>query len=396
MIQIKISNHLRLTLLAVGLYLVFPYLLPGQEVDLLVSPGKLSKVHSQWGGINNCNQCHTEKKKADPLKCLTCHKDLAERINNGKGYHKDKKMECIYCHPEHQGEDFKLIEWSVKEFDHEETGYPLTGLHKKIIDCDKCHTLANTVPGKKGKSYLLKDTACGDCHTDIHLKQFNKNCEACHSTDGFKGELLKFNHQTDSTYALQGKHAALACEKCHMKKKQTFPGGPGEAVLYKPISAQCTACHEDFHRGQLDNDCRKCHTLDAFKPAPGFNHQKTRFPLTGFHEGLECGKCHPRIGLTVAGEMVETIKYKPLGAVCMDCHRDFDHSRTAFVLTGKHRGQDCRACHNEKNPNTRKTRNTQAGMFECRVCHASPHPGQGQRQDCPECHTTETWRVDSW
>lgn len=600
MIKIKKSNRLRLTLMATGLCLVFPYLLPGQEVDLLVSPGKLSKVHSQWGGINNCTQCHTEKKKADPLKCLACHKDLAERINKGKGYHKDKKMECISCHPEHQGEDFKLIEWNVKEFDHTETGYSLTGLHKKINDCDKCHTPANTVPGKKTRSYLLKDAACaachidphknqlgsacdkchgieipfkeivfnheqtkyplkgahqktgcakchkekqwtglrfgmcgdchkdphqpafgqkctdchnenswktqafnhdrtryplrgkhisvtcakchppgeknrkpafancgdchrkdphagqfnkdcgachvvegfekilynhdatrypltgkhknvsckkchyargdsktvvykplamacGDCHTDIHLKQFNKNCEACHSTEGFKGEFLKFHHQTDSTYSLQGKHAALACEKCHQKKKQTFPGGPGEAVLYKPISTQCTACHEDFHRGQLDSDCRKCHTLDAFKPAPGFNHQKTRFPLTGFHEGVECGKCHPRIRLTTtAGNTMETVKYKPVGTTCMECHRDFDHSKTAFALTGKHRGRDCRACHNGKTPNTRKTRKVQTGTFECRVCHPSPHPGQGQRQDCSECHTTETWRVDSW
>jgi hypothetical protein len=577
--------------------ILVPFLLPCQEADLLVSPGKLSKVHAHLSGIKNCNQCHTAGKKTDPLKCLACHKDLAERINAGKGYHRDKKTGCITCHPEHHGEEFQLILWDVKKFDHAETGYTLTGLHRKVTDCDRCHTGANAVPGKKAKTYLLKDarcaachrdvhqgqlgkacdkchgldtpfkqiafnhdktsfplkgghsrvecgkchkekkwtglrfadctdchrdphqppfkktcrschnenswrvstfdhdqtryplrgkhgalscekchptgkkskkmpfsncrdchktdphqgqfesdckachvvaafknitynhdtsrypltgkhrtvscrkchyaretsktviykplgTNCSDCHKDIHLEQFNKRCEDCHNTKGFKREFLEFDHQADSTYPLQGKHAQTACEKCHLAKKQDFPAGFGEAVLYRPISSKCTTCHEDYHQGQLDSDCRKCHGLDSFKPAPGFDHQNTKFSLKIFHETVKCLDCHPLIRTTAAGVIKETVKYKSVGTTCLDCHRTFDHSKTAFALTGKHRQVDCRYCHNEKTPHTRRMRRTPSGMFECRHCHVSPHPGN--QPDCAGCHTTKSWRVDPW
>jgi hypothetical protein len=585
------------------LFMVLPgSLLFSQGVDLLVSPGKLSKVHSQYAGIKNCSQCHSERKKADPLKCLACHKDLAERINAGRGYHKGKKADCVTCHPEHQGENFNLIEWNPKEFAHSETGYILTGLHKKIPACDKCHTALNAVPGKKTGTYLLKDNrcaachkdyhkgqlgascdkchntetpfkqtvfnhektkfplkgahikvecakchkknenenkwtglrfsmcsdchknphlppfkqkcsdchnentwktsafnhdqtrfqlrgkhtaltcskchpageknrklafanctdchkkdphkgqfnkdckschvvegfekvlynhdttrfpltgkhigvsckkchhyaagdsktivykplgmACYDCHTDIHLKQFNKNCEACHSTAGFKREFLKFDHQKDSSYALQGKHTSLRCEKCHIKKKQEFPAGLGETVLYKPVSNKCTTCHDDFHLGQLDLDCQKCHGFDSFKPVKTFDHQKTRFSLKGFHETVACEKCHPKIRLSAGGKTIETVKYKPIGASCMECHKNFDHSRTAFPLVGKHLDLECRLCHNEKTPNTRKTKVSQKSIFDCTSCHISPHTGY--RQNCTDCHNSKTWRVNPW
>lgn len=578
---------------------LIPVVLLSQDVGLLVSPGTLSKVHAQWSGIKNCSQCHTAGKKTDPVKCLDCHKDLAARIAAGTGYHRSKKEKCAACHPEHNGEDFQLIHWDIKNFDHSETGYPLTGLHRKVSDCDRCHTPARRLPGKKLKSYLLKDTrcaachqdvhkgqlgttcdkchgletpfrqivfnhdkssfplqgahrkvdctrchkekkwkglvfsncgdchrdphrppfkqrcagchdekanswrvstfdhnrtryplrgkhrtlsckkchppgqknwkipfsncsnchkkdphqgqfdrdcktchvvegfkkilynhdtgrypltgkhrtvscskchyargtgktvvykplktGCADCHQDIHLHQFDKRCEVCHTTAGFKREFLEFDHQRDSTYPLQGKHRTAACEKCHVKKTQRFPAKMGEAVIYRPISNRCTTCHQDYHQGQLAGNCQKCHGFDSFKPAPGFDHRKTRFSLQMFHETVECRKCHPLVRLTGPGGSKETIKYKPVGTSCLTCHRGYDHSRTAFSLTGKHRNLDCQLCHNAKTPHTRKTRKRFGGMFECRDCHASPHPGY--QTNCTKCHTTETWRVDPW
>jgi len=571
----------------------------GQDVGLLISPGPLSKVHAQWSGIKNCSQCHTAGKRTDPLRCLECHKELAARINAAKGYHRDKKEDCAVCHPEHNGEDFQLIHWDIKDFDHTETGYPLTGLHKKVNDCNRCHTPANSLPDKKMKSYLIKDsrcvachpdvhkgqlgitcdkchgvdtpfkqivfdhdksafplkgvhvkvdcvkchlekqwtglrfqncsdchpnphrppfkqrctschdkkantwrvstfdhnqtryplkgkhraltcnkchppnqesrkmpfnncsdchkrdphqgqfkkdckschvvegfkkiiydhdnsnypltgkhrvTACEKCHTprgskktviykplkmdclschkDIHLGQLNKRCETCHTTAGFKRSFLLFDHQKDSKYQLQGKHRTTACEKCHLKTAQRFPDGTGETVLYRPISHKCTTCHQDYHQGQLEMDCQKCHNFTAFKPAPGFDHRQTRFSLQGFHEQVECRKCHPLMKVTQAGDIKETIKYKSVGSTCLDCHREFNHTRTAFKLTGKHQNLDCKLCHNPKTPNTRKTRKTSNGKFQCKDCHISPHPGNQNR--CVECHTTESWRVDSW
>lgn len=579
------------------LSLLLPSFLQSQELDLLVSPGKLSKVHAEFSGIKNCAKCHTAGKQTDPLKCLECHKNLAERINRNSGYHRDKKKECISCHPEHNGEEFLLIHWDIKKFDHSETGYPLSGLHRKVTECDRCHTPLNTPGKKKSKSYLLKDarcaachkdvhngqlgtacdkchgldtpfkqvafdhgktrfplkgahlkvecekchkakqwtglrfsrcsdchtdphrppfqkkcadchnenswkvttfdhdqtryplrgkhrslacekchdprkkskkmafsncsdchkkdphnrqfdrdcktchvvrgfretiynhdtgrypltgkhrsvdckkchyargtsrtviykplkTGCADCHKDTHLRQFDKTCETCHTTDGFKKGFLRFDHQTDSTYPLQGKHGTVPCEKCHVTKKRDFPGGFGEAVLYRPIPSKCTTCHRDVHQGQLGDDCGKCHGMNAFKPVAVFDHERTRFSLVLFHETVECVKCHPRVRVTEAGEIKEIVKYKSVGSTCMDCHRNFDHSTTAFALTGRHRDRDCGECHNKKTPHTRKTRKTRDGAFACRYCHASPHPGN--MSNCAECHTTKNWRVENW
>jgi hypothetical protein len=587
------------TVLVVGLMgiLTVTGFLEGQEVDLLVSPGKLSKIHAHLSGVNNCVKCHTEGKQTDSTKCLACHKDLAARIDSGRGYHRDKKDDCITCHPEHHGEDFKLIYWNIEDFDHSETGYPLTGLHAKVTDCHSCHSPSLRLPGKKSISFLLKgshcstchkdvhngqlgqacdkchstatpfrniafdhqktsfplrgghlkvdcskchiekqwkgltfsrcsdchsdphrpafkkrcadchnedswrvsvfdhnqtryplrgkhrglacekchppdkkskktafsdckdchrvdphkgqferdcktchvvedfktitfnhdssrypltgkhrsvacakchfsgvkdgavvykplQTRCSDCHKDPHRGQFNKSCETCHSTAGFDRESLAFDHRKDSSYPLLGKHAQLNCEKCHFKKYREFPAGTGEAVHYRPIGTACLNCHQDYHRGQLARECRQCHGFDYFSPSVGFDHEKTRFSLKGFHEKVKCLECHKPVQIVQNGKSYETVKYVSLGAVCLDCHRGYDHSRTAFPLTGRHLLVDCRRCHNKKSPNMRRTRKTAGGRFECRHCHKSPHPG-GQ-PNCIECHTTKNWQVKDW
>jgi hypothetical protein len=581
--------------------------LGGQEVDLLISPGKLSQPHAHLSGVANCSQCHTEKKKADPLKCLACHRDLAERITAGRGWHRGKKDGCITCHPEHQGEDFKLIDWDLKKFSHAETGFPLVGLHKKITDCAACHatanalpprgTVVNALPRKDVKTYLLKAAdcaachpdphrgqlgsqcarchsveapfkqaafdhgksrfplngahkslacgtchenqkwkglafsrcsdchadphrpsfgkecrachqetswrtsrfnhdqtrfplrgkhsalacsqchpdggkgrkiafancsdchrqdphggqfgtncqdchvvdgfekvsfnhnntrfpltgkhlavscqkchpkkssektaankpvamACADCHHDVHLGQFAADCGACHSTRGFNDAGLKFNHQTASTFPLLGKHATRACQVCHKKIKMAFPAGNGETVLYKPLAAECIACHDDYHQGQLAKDCRQCHGFDSFRPAPGFDHNRSRFSLQLFHDAVGCRECHPLAAFTVRGKTVQTVQYKNISGECRDCHRDFDHSRTAFVLTGAHQDLDCRLCHNSKTPNVRKPGAAVKSETECSLCHRSPH--LGLQKNCRECHSGKNWRVEQW
>lgn len=582
---------------AVFYFFLPPVPLRAQDAELLVAPGKLSRVHAGLAGIQNCTACHTEKKKVDPGKCMACHKDLAARIKAGRGLHKKWAASCLPCHPEHQGEDFKLIEWDLKKFSHGETGFPLTGMHKKIANCSACHGTANALPRKTGKTYLLKDTgcaachpdphrgergtscaqchsldvpfkqaafdhaqtgfplrgahktvacaqchpggtknariafascgdchadrhqpsrgkdcrachdenswktarfnhdrtrfplrgkhqalacaqchpvgskigkipfascsdchrrdphqgrfgkdcqschvvegfqkasfnhadtrfpltgkhaavacrkchaqkgsggaavfkplpmACASCHADVHLGQFAKGCDACHTTQGFAGAALKFDHQAASAFPLQGKHAAIACAQCHVKTRGAFPAGQGEAVRYKPLAGECLACHGDYHQGQLARDCRQCHGLDSFKPAPGFDHERSRFPLKLFHQGVACRQCHPPAGFTAAGKTVQTARYKNIGGECRECHRDFDHGRTGFALSGAHGGLDCGACHNARTPNIRKKGTGQADM-ECTGCHKSPH--LGRQKNCRECHSGKDWRVEPW
>ncbi len=162
--------------------------IPCQELDLQESPGELSKVHEGLRGVKNCVKCHTAKKEIDASKCLYCHKELALRISAGKGFHKEKGEECAACHQEHNGENVPLIQWDIEEFDHSETGYLLTGSHRKVTDCDKCHTSANAPPRKYSKTFFLKDNRCSACHKDIH-NGYHPNCIDCHTTKDWRVDI---------------------------------------------------------------------------------------------------------------------------------------------------------------------------------------------------------------
>src|ERR1039457_5948872 len=89
-----------------------------------VSPGPLSKAHRSLDG-------------APKLKCLDCHSEIRALVRQHESYHghvvdrAKGDMDCVRCHTEHYGEDFRIYKWetSKEEFDHKQTGYPLVGRH---------------------------------------------------------------------------------------------------------------------------------------------------------------------------------------------------------------------------------------------------------------------------
>lgn len=171
--------------------LVFSTLIWAQEqYSVDDAPGPLSTAHKDTPGLKNCSQCHSADLDVVSTKCLSCHREIAGRISAKRGFHRDKAESCSDCHTEHEGEETKLVEWDVTEFDHKETGYALIGSHKKITDCLACHTKDNSVPRKTTVSYLLKDSRCLVCHPSPHPGD-QDNCQACHSPDGWRVEIWK-------------------------------------------------------------------------------------------------------------------------------------------------------------------------------------------------------------
>ena len=355
---------------------------------------------------NACAKCHTEaswktttfdhertkyplRGKHVGLKCEQCHRDgkmgkvpfAACRDCHAKDPHQGQfENDCGSCH--------NISGFQPWTADHRTTRYPLTGKHATVA-CAKCHFAAKD---KGPVVYKPLKTGCADCHKDAHLGQFTKGCEACHPTVGFDRATLAFDHQRDSSYKLEGAHAAVKCEACHKKESGPFPSGVAEAVRYKPLPADCASCHADFHGGQVGPDCRKCHDIIHFKPAPGFDHEKTRYSVKGLHETVACDKCHPPDKISVAGKTIDSPRYRPVGTKCADCHKAFDHSTSAYPLTGKHSRLDCAVCHNAKTPNVKRLRAVPAGKFKCQDCHANPHPGK--QDNCLDCHTTKGWAID--
>ncbi|HSB53107.1 MAG TPA: hypothetical protein VLD58_02080, partial [Gemmatimonadales bacterium] len=65
-------------------------------------------------------------------------------------------------------------------------------------------------------------------------------------------------------------------------------------------------------------DCERCHGVDGFRPASGFDHDRdTPFALKGAHSRVECTACHST-RRTVAGRAI--VVYAPLSGKCESCH----------------------------------------------------------------------------
>jgi hypothetical protein len=84
-------------------------------------------------------------------------------------------------------------------------------------------------------------------------------------------------------------------------------------------------------------------------------------------EGIECGACHTPEGWRVSGSV--------------SGDTGFDHARTGFPLSGRHRAVPCTGCHVPGQETTR----------ECASCHEDFHQGRLGRA-CDRCHSAISWQ----
>jgi hypothetical protein len=110
---------------------------------------------------------------------------------------------------------------------------------------------------------------------------------------------------------------AVPCARCH----------PADAVRARSSRQfvwsevpRCETCHRDVHGGQFSaaryGGCASCHIPDGWNRLL-FAHDRTSFPLTGKHDGVDCVRCHPAQG-TAGG--TGTRRFAGTPAKCIDCH----------------------------------------------------------------------------
>ncbi len=307
---------------------------------------------------------------------------------------------------------------------------PLARPHHELEgprQCTRCH----------GGGRESLSSQCTSCHQDIawlrerkrgyHARDGRGECASCHPDHaGPDFALVQWPDQTPERFAharagweLAGSHRDLACDQCHTARLRTGPAArlsarksPGGWVGLDP---ECSSCHEDVHRGALDRDCATCHDAGKWTVTPGFDHDRTHYPLTGEHSTVGCDKCHlaPRLAprRDPAGHLIPI--YTPVPhAQCSSCHEDphagrlgpacdrchttrgfrtidrnrFDHDRTRYPLRGRHAAVACAGCHDFRKPDGKRP-----PFATCRSCHSDPHGGTatlaGQEVDCEACHT---------
>ncbi len=294
----------------------------------------------------------------------------------------------------------------------------LSNAHKNLegmSNCTQCHVLGDNVDNKK----------CLDCHTEVNeLIKSNhgfhsssdvkgKECSECHGEhfgrdfDVIRFDEDKFDH-SKTKFELTGKHSETKCEECHKtefikikklkERKKTFLG----------LETSCVSCHSDFHQGTLSSDnCVDCHNTEAWRPAPNFLHNNSKFKLVGAHKKVDCEKCHKKeirnneefqkfTGLKFSNcvSCHTDIHKGKFGTNCAECHtnisfknvknlKSFDHSKTRFQLIGKHKALTCNECHT-------KGIRVKLHFENCVDCHSDFHKGELASDegttDCKACH----------
>ncbi len=389
-----------------------------------ISPGPLSRAHQSLDGATNCTTCHQLSTGEATFKCLSCHTEIAFRIAARKGLHASFNIQpgssqgCVRCHSEHNGEDFALVKWDLKAFDHKQTGYPLEGKHSGL-NCDQCHKPERIAQGERAaikvkdlsKTFLGVSQSCATCHQDQHNGRLGPDCVQCHNYSDWKAiRVGKFDH-SKTRYPLTGLHAEVGCQECHTP-------GPDQKPRYAGISfGQCVDCHSDPHRGGFEQSCETCHNTSGWKRFSAsaldqiFDHSKTKFPLLGKHAAVDCVLCHAGADFKkplVFKQCMDCHKPDPHGgqfakrlngSECASCHtvNGFkpstfglkEHAATGYPLEGKHAALQCEQCHIPKGANTV----FKMKFAHCTDCHGDEHAGQfagaPYLNACERCHTLQ-------
>ena len=379
----------------------------------LINPSELSTKHRIGPTAESCTKCHSFTGEIPSASCEQCHVVIKERRASRIGYHGNLKGECIRCHKEHPARFPVFVPFNKDKFDHNQATFKREGKHAEV-KCDDCHQKLRTADTPGIYFIGLKHDTCTDCHQEPHGGQFKAACETCHSVKGWTGPELKFSHATNSAFKLIGKHASVACVKCHKPKSpQTSLG----SAVFKGLPHECTDCHQDPHRQQFIAACTTCHSQESWKKEQQtFDHRKdTKFPLVDKHVPVACEKCHqprpPELNLASA-------QFRNLKTECADCHKDphrnqfertctkchrtpvawevarlqFKHNQeTKYPLLGKHETVACVKCHKpETTGGSLASANFKGLATDCEACHKVKHPPD-YGASCTACHTFAGW-----
>ncbi|HET9308085.1 MAG TPA: hypothetical protein VFO46_18850 [Candidatus Sulfotelmatobacter sp.] len=313
--------------------------------------------------------------------------------------HGNLNTPCQNCHT---ASAWKPIR-AVPEFDHNQTHYPLRGMHQSVT-CVQCHV--KPVFSNVGQR-------CQDCHADIHRRQLGANCEQCHTVQGWQVSVKQIQ-QHNNRFPLTGAHAAVDCDSCHKGAASS---------QFQTMSTECYSCHAaDFKSatnpshvsGGFSITCNNCHGTDNWLSA-NFDHASVGFPLSGGHAVPPrlCADCHINNNYNLTSTACVTCHLKDyqgttnpnhvaaaFAQTCQQCHNttswsnaSFNHNATAFPLTGMHTvpPRQCSDCHVNNNYNLTST--------ACVTCHLKDfqgttnpnHVSSNFPQTCNQCHNTTSW-----
>ncbi|HET7011773.1 MAG TPA: cytochrome c3 family protein [Anaerolineales bacterium] len=308
-----------------------------------------------------CILCHREARtledlRSAPVDCISCHGE--DDIHEGR-----LGLDCGECH---QPEG-----WEGADIDHDRTRFSLTGMHIET-ECEACHA---------DRQWTGIGTECKVCHVDDdrHNAQFSVDCSDCHTTTAWAD--ITFSHD-ESGFKLEASHADVSCAGCHS-------GG-----RYVGTPTTCFGCHadEDAHNGRFGRDCAACHRPTSWDDAT-FDHNLSRFRLTGAHTRVACESCHGSGSFAGTPSSCSACHGRPsshgsaFAGDCSNCHSTNAWRPASF--NGPHpfpmnhggAGGNCGRCH----PNSLTD-------YTCYSCHSRSKMDDKHKEiggysgNCTKCH----------
>src|SRR6266403_543725 len=322
------------------------------------------------GKVVACTDCHINNNytlATAPTDCGNsgCHLTTWQQTNNpvhssaGAPY---AAANCSTCH--------NTITWTTATFDHNTTGFPLTGSHQmapagKVVACTDCHV---------GNNYTLTaaNTDCYGCHQVAWQSTMTlggvvpnhvaagfptSQCSTCHTTTTWTST---FNHATTG-FPLTNSHQmapagkSATCAACHINNNYTLTIAPtdcGNSGCHLTTWQQTNnPAHQSAGTPFAAANCSTCHNTITWNTAI-FDHSTTGWALTGSHQ------------LAPAGKVV----------ACADCHKANNYTFTVA-------NTDCYGCHQTPWLSTQ----TLGGAVPNHITSGFP------TSQCSTCHDTVLW-----
>ena len=243
-------------------------------------------------------------------------------------------------------------------------------------DCQVCHE--PLAAGQQGE-------LCIDCHTEIGTDLRNSGgfhgrlpqqtqlaCADCHTEhEGRDARVVQLEESTFdhslTDFILRDGHLDVACANCHEPD-----------VPHREAPSACVSCHldDDVHRGARGESCADCHNESDWDDVL-FDHSTTAFPLTGGHAISSCDTCH--LSPVLAN----------VGKTCVACHSSDD------VHNGQN-GTDCASCHVTENWSSATFDHFVVSGFRlfgghdnltCTACHSAADHSDLSNSSCQSCHS---------
>ncbi len=191
-----------------------------------------------------CTACHRSGYAGTPSDCLSCHQ--ADYSGAASPSHAGFPTACQSCHG--------TTAWQPASFDHNSTGFPLTGAHRSLA-CTTCHR--SGYAGTPSDCFACHQSDYNGTHNPNHSSAgFGTGCAECHGTNGWTP--ATFNHESSFPIA-SGRHQ-FPCTSCHV--------AAGNYGVF-----ECVLCHE-HSQGETNGEHRG---------------------VGGYvYESRACYQCHPR------------------------------------------------------------------------------------------------------